>query len=227
MAGKFNLEDSVEFYPFNPEPRCPCVLLLDTSDSMRGASIDALNAGLITFRDNLRKDPIASKRVDVAVVTFGSVVHVIQDFIAIDRFEPPSLTTSGYTYMGTGILEALRQLKSYKKALRELEVDYFRPHVFLITDGKPEGEDPLLIAQATQEIRDEEAKRSVLFFAVGVKGADIAHLREIAVREPVDLSARTFQELMEYLSRSVSALSQSQYDGEEQRPMPPPGVPRK
>ena len=35
----------------NPEPRCPCLLLLDTSGSMAGAPIAELNAGLVTFKD--------------------------------------------------------------------------------------------------------------------------------------------------------------------------------
>jgi len=30
----------------NPEPRCPCLLLLDTSGSMQGRPISELNAGL-------------------------------------------------------------------------------------------------------------------------------------------------------------------------------------
>lgn len=63
--------ESVEFAD-NPEPRCPCVLLLDTSGSMQGAPIDALNPGLKAFRDDLNKDPLASRRVDVAVVTSDS-----------------------------------------------------------------------------------------------------------------------------------------------------------
>ncbi|HEY3375892.1 MAG TPA: hypothetical protein VGL77_00225, partial [Armatimonadota bacterium] len=33
----------------NPEPRCPCVLLLDVSGSMRGNPIQELNQGLIQF----------------------------------------------------------------------------------------------------------------------------------------------------------------------------------
>jgi hypothetical protein len=37
----------------NPEPRCPCLLLLDTSHSMRGQPIRALNDGLIAFKDEL------------------------------------------------------------------------------------------------------------------------------------------------------------------------------
>ena len=223
MAGKGTLEEAVEFYPYNPEPRCPCVLLLDTSDSMRGRPLQELNDGLRTFRDNLLRDPVASKRVDVALITFSSIVQVMREFTPITRFEPPVLATSGYTHMGSGILEALKQLQSYKKALREMEMDYFRPHVFLITDGKPEGEDDVLVDRATLRIQEEEAKKSVLFFAIGVEGADMNRLSQIVVRPPIDLKGQSFRELIDYLSRSVSALSQSRFEGEEQRPLPPPG----
>ena len=41
-----HLEDMVEFVD-NPEPRCPCVLLLDVSGSMTGSRIQALNNGEI------------------------------------------------------------------------------------------------------------------------------------------------------------------------------------
>jgi hypothetical protein len=37
----------------NPEPRCPCLLLLDTSGSMQGAPISELNRGLVAFKDEL------------------------------------------------------------------------------------------------------------------------------------------------------------------------------
>ena len=54
------LDEAVEFAE-NPEPRCPCVLLLDTSASMTGTPIQALNDGLETFRDNLITDDLAKK----------------------------------------------------------------------------------------------------------------------------------------------------------------------
>src|SRR5215468_2332207 len=85
----------------NPEPRCPCVLLLDTSGSMQGASIEALNQGLHTLRDGLVQDPLASRRVEVAIVTFDSTVKVVQDFVTADQFEPPILAVQGQTYMGS------------------------------------------------------------------------------------------------------------------------------
>src|SRR5664279_1913973 len=40
---------SIEFAE-NPEPRCACVLVLDTSGSMQGAPIEQLNLGLRSFK---------------------------------------------------------------------------------------------------------------------------------------------------------------------------------
>ena len=44
----------------NPEPRCPCVLLLDTSASMSGQPIQELNLGLSAYFDELLADPVAA-----------------------------------------------------------------------------------------------------------------------------------------------------------------------
>lgn len=52
----------------NSEPRCPCLLLLDTSGSMVGRPIDELNAGLQTFREELNADALAAKRVEVGLI---------------------------------------------------------------------------------------------------------------------------------------------------------------
>ena len=44
----------------NPEQRCPCVLLIDTSTSMRGPSIDQLNQALAEFKQELYADSMAA-----------------------------------------------------------------------------------------------------------------------------------------------------------------------
>src|SRR5437879_1507628 len=67
-------------FPDN-DPRYPCVLILDTSASMKGAPIDALNEGLSTFQEEIRKDDLAQRRVESAIVTFGNgEVQIVQDF---------------------------------------------------------------------------------------------------------------------------------------------------
>src|SRR5262249_30834955 len=79
----------------NPEPRCACVLLLDVSGSMAGTPIMELNAGLTAYKDELAADSLASKRVEVAIVTFGGSVQTVCDFTTADAFHPPVLTTGG------------------------------------------------------------------------------------------------------------------------------------
>jgi hypothetical protein len=100
MSDDFSLEFAVEFAE-NPEPRCPCVLLLDTSGSMDGAPLDALHEGLRAFKTDLLRDSLASRRVEVAVMTFDDSANLVQNFVTVDRFEPPVFTAGGHTCMAT------------------------------------------------------------------------------------------------------------------------------
>ncbi len=92
----------------NPEPRCACILLLDTSGSMQGAPIAQLNMGLKSFKDELAADSLAAKRVEVAVLTFGDNPHLVTDFTDAENFQPPHLTAAGLTPMGAADLGRAR-----------------------------------------------------------------------------------------------------------------------
>src|SRR5512138_3062163 len=61
----------------NPEPRCPVVLVMDTSGSMKGTAIKELNEGLRAFAAALKADRLASLRVEVAVIVFGGKVRAL------------------------------------------------------------------------------------------------------------------------------------------------------
>jgi uncharacterized protein YegL len=220
MPNEPRLEESVEFAE-NPEPRCACVLLLDTSGSMQGEPINALNQGLLTFKQGLIKDPLASRRVEVAIVTFDSEVKVVQDFVTADQFEAPKLTAQGQTFMGGGINKALDLIQSRKATYRQNGVSYYRPWAFMITDGEPQGEPDHIVLQASQRLKTEEAGKKVAFFAVGVENASMEKLRELVVRTPVKLIGLNFVEMFVWLSKSMEAVSQSRTD--EQVALPPPG----
>ncbi len=220
MSDKLRLDEVVEFAE-NPEPRCPCVLLLDTSGSMQGASLDALNEGLRTFKDDLIKNSLASRRVEVAVITFDCDVNVVQDFVTADQFEPPTLTAQGLTHIGAAIQKSLDVIQDRKSQYRANGVAYYRPWIFMITDGEPQGEPENVIEQVTQRIKDAEAKKGVAFFSVGVENANMTRLSEIAVRTPIKLKGLNFTEMFLWLSASMSAVSQSKVD--EQVALPPIG----
>ena len=76
----------------NPDPRCACVLLLDTSYSMSGPPIDSLNDGLKAFQQDLQEDALARRRVEIAIVTFGKGGYqTLQDFTSAGQFAAPTL----------------------------------------------------------------------------------------------------------------------------------------
>ncbi|KAF3884523.1 MULTISPECIES: vWA domain-containing protein [Nostocales] len=220
MQDTLKLDEVVEFAE-NPEPRCPCVLLLDTSGSMQGTPIEALNQGLQTFKEELIKNSLAARRVEVAIVTFDSQVNIIQDFVTADQFNPPILTAQGLTTMGSGIHRALDMIQDRKAQYRANGVAYYRPWVFMITDGEPQGEFEDVIDQATRRVQADEASKRVAFFTVGVENANMNRLGQIAVRSPLKLTGLNFVEMFVWLSASMSAVSHSKVD--EQVALPPIG----
>ena len=202
----------------NPEPRCPCILLLDTSGSMKGEPIAQLNAGLVVFKDELAADSLAQKRVEVALITFGPV-QVQSDFQTADQFQPPRLETTGDTPMGAAIMQALTLLDQRKQAYKSNGILYYRPWVFLITDGAPTD----AWREAAKEIHNREVAKGLSFFAVGVEGAHFETLEQIAVRKPLRLKELRFRDLFVWLSNSLSAVSRSNVD--DQVPLQNPTTP--
>src|SRR5690242_12080508 len=83
----------------NPEPRVPCILVLDVSSSMAGEPIRELNEGLLTFKQELSSDSMTAKRAEVAIITFGERVDVVCDFTTAEGYIPPNLQASGKTPM--------------------------------------------------------------------------------------------------------------------------------
>jgi uncharacterized protein YegL len=218
----------------NPEPRCAVVLLLDTSGSMQGAAIDELNAGLHELAQTLRNDSLASLRVELAIIAFGGKARALDvrsgtgqevpltatdAFAGALDFQPPTLRAHGETPMGEAVRQGLTLVRQRKELYRQHGLDYFRPWVFLITDGNPTD---FGWEAAAEEVQAEEQRKGVSFYAVGVENADLTKLsRFSAQRQPVRLKGLAFQELFQWLSRSLQSVAQSRPG--DQAPLPAVG----
>jgi uncharacterized protein YegL len=108
----------------NPDPRCACVLVLDTSGSMRGTPIAQLNQGMVAFSQDLQRNKLARVRVEIAVVTFGPV-RLAQDFVSASHFEPEQYVTTGETPMAGALHFALDMITMRKKLYRDNGLPYF------------------------------------------------------------------------------------------------------
>lgn len=201
----------------NPEPRCPCVLLLDTSGSMGGLPIMQLNEGVKTFRQELLSDPLATKRVEVAVVTFGPV-SVESDFHTVPNFHPRELDANGDTPIGAAITTAIDMVKRRKKEYKDHGIAYYKPWIILITDGAPTDD----WTKAAMGVRDGENNKSFAFFAIGIEGANMDALKQISVRAPLKLKGLMFREFFMWLSASMKMVS-SKNPGSAVNLLPPSG----
>lgn len=205
----------------NPEPRCAVVLVLDTSGSMSGAPIAALKEGLRRLAGSLRENALTRLRVELALITFGGIVRVHdfgnRTFVSPDEFNPPELEAMGNTPMGLAVRKALELLQQRKSWYKQQGLDYFRPWLLLITDGEPTDADWETVANAA---RQEESRKGVLIFPIGVEGANFNKLAKFsAERSPLKLNGLAFEELFQWVSNSLSAIASSR--PEEQTSLTP------
>jgi uncharacterized protein YegL len=161
--------------------------------------------------------------VELAVVSFGGTVSTVDvregrghniaadsalAFVTVDAFKPPTLRASGDTPMGTAVQQGLDLLRGRKSLFKEGGVPYFRPWLFLISDGAPTDPDWIRAAEAA---RLEESVNGVSVFPIGVERADLGTLAMFSSqRAPALLSnIQAFQSLFQWLSESLAAVANS------------------
>ncbi len=194
----------------NREPRVPSILLLDVSASMSGRPIDELNAGLIAYRKELAADSVTLRRVEVSVITFGNSVRTECDFCTPDAFNLSVLRAQGARPTGQAITHAIEMLDQRKETYRNNGIMFYRPWLFMITDGAPTDS----WQSAAKRIRAAEAQKEFAFFGVGVENADMGILKQICVREPLKLDGLRFRDLFSWLCKAQQSVSRAKPDEE-------------
>jgi uncharacterized protein YegL len=213
-----NTTERVPNYLENTAQRVPCMLVLDASASMNEKDpasgrprIDLLNDGIKAFHDELQTDEIALCRVQIAAVTaggFGNEARVILDWTDGLDFIPFKLKAGSGTPLGAGALLALDKIEQHKVALRSNGIPYYRPWMFIMTDGVPT-DDAGTWARACRTAREHESGRKVQIYPVGVGQANLAKLGELSTTPALQMNGMKFREFFKWVSDSMSTLARS------------------
>lgn len=212
MALDIRAEDLVE----NPTPRVPVSLCIDTSGSMMGEKILELVAGIKLFYDAIDEDDDAHDSAEVSVVAFNSGADLVQDFASVEGLNRDiSITPSGLTHLGEGVNLALDTLERRKATYSNSGVLYYQPWLVLMTDGQPNG-DKQALERAVERVGSLVAEKKLTVFPIGIgTDADMSVLARFSPGRPaLRLEGLSFKEFFEWLSKSVSKVSQSMPGGE-------------
>ena len=194
----------------NPEPRVTCIIIIDVSSSMAGQPIAEANSGLRRFAQEIQKDELTALRADVAVIAFNQDHQVVQRFGETLDHDATVLNASGGTKMAPPINMALDMIEARKAQYREAGIPYYRPIVMLITDGHPDHDDPKDLERTAERIKTAEKEKRLTFFSIGTESASIVELRKLSNLPPRTLRGTNFTKLFEWLSNSITAISNSQ-----------------
>jgi uncharacterized protein YegL len=215
----------------NPDPRVACALLLDTSSSMlKDDKIGLLNGGFELFCNELSSDELAKKRTEVLVITFGGLARVEIPFTEGRDLQPRQFTASGGTPLGAALDLALDELSAQKQSYKQAGLEYYRPWLFVLTDGQPT-DGPTFDSAAQRICEAEDAKRLSSFPVAIGEDADVTKLAGLShARPPAVMTGLSFKEFFLWLSASMSVVSASAAhapddrgdDKDAQHPLPAP-----
>jgi len=119
--------------------RLPVFILIDSSTSMKGEAIDAVNSGIQILLKNLRSDPFALETVYLSILSFNTDAHIVRPFGDILNHDAVFIEAKGQSNFGLGLSLLIDEMnQNIVKTTKDQKGDW-RPLVFFMTDGRPSG----------------------------------------------------------------------------------------
>lgn len=203
--------------------RLPVYLLVDSSGSMQGEPIHAVNVGISSMLTALRQDPFALESVYLSLITFDNEVKEILPLTSLEQAQISDieLPKSGATHIGEALEFVVKKVKT-EVVLSSADVKGdFRPMLFIMTDGSPS--DLMVFKESVPKVKACNFAE-IIACAAGPK-AKPEYLKQITdtvvVLDNMDSSA--FASFFKWVSDSIAAGSMSAgVDGGLSNALPPP-----
>lgn len=212
--------------PINPgERHVPVVLLVDNSSSMLGDPMSELNQGLIEFGQALQNDSLALGRAEVCVISFNSTVQIEMSFRPATEYQAPVLKAGGATALNEAIDAGLDMIENRKSEYRAQGIAYYRPWLFVLTDGAPT--DISRESGSMSRLQHTIESKKVVYMPMGIgANADIRKLQQyypdsVKIKPVLKAEASNFKEAFVWLSNSIAIVSHSDPEIASEVSLPP------
>ncbi len=197
----------------NYSQKCCVALVLDTSSSMAGESIDQLNQGIKGFLKEIIADNAnLGQKLELGIITFDSKVQRFSEPKLAESLDFKPLKVNGTTMMVDGVREGIKMVGQRKQWYKSTGQKYFRPWVILITDGAPDSDQLGALPGLGLEIRTGMEAEEFWFMAIGVAGANMSILEDISSdkMKPKPLAGLKFSEFFLWLSSTIADVAKGQ-----------------
>lgn len=119
--------------------RLPVFILIDSSTSMKGEAIAAVNTGIITLLESLRTNPFALETVYLSILSFNTEAFIVRPFSDLLNNDIVNIEAKGRSNFGVGLDLLIKEMnQQISKTTKEKRGDW-KPIVVFMTDGRPSG----------------------------------------------------------------------------------------
>ena len=185
--------------PINSEQRhLPCIYVVDHSGSMEGEPIQNLNDAMKYFVSEYDDNEILMSKLDICIISFADEVKTEVGFRPGANYEPPDLSAAGLTSLNQAILTALDAADARIAEYGEAGLRYYRPMMFVITDGC--ATDEQLELTAVDKMRQYISARRISFIPIAIGYADEQRLQKYY---PDDCSHKPVPKLSHQLFKEI------------------------
>ena len=201
-------------------------ICIDTSGSMHGEPIEAVNAGLQALLASLRQNPYALESVHLSITTFDSVIQDILPLTPLEQVTLPQIVCpeSGGTFLGRALEHLAEAVQRDRIVGNAQQKGDWRPILIVLTDGKPTD---LLAYREILPVIKNLGFGNIVACAAG-PNADASHLKQLTdtVVSLDTMDAASFAKFFQWVSAAVanSSVSVGAPNNSNDLPPPPPEI---